>query len=291
MPLEPLAVEKIDFGAAITMFKGAFLSRTKGETQFNYSIETYKAETEEDGTIDEIITDDPLLITVPCIYSDVDTLSVLIPWAILVTDPGTGAKKLEVGKAIGTRLKQFADELIIHPISKADADKSKDLTVYKCYPKPGPLNFAYARTGERIANVQFIAIRDESKTAGKDYFCIGDKSIAGDATAPTVLSSTPAAAATGVAKASGFNIDFVMSEALDPKMVVKANTVIVKTSDMSLFTDYTVSYLPETKTIRLTTTAALTASTEYAVVLCTGITDANKNPLAAPYTLQFTTGV
>ena len=163
MALEPLAIEKIDFGPCAVNFGNSYLGRTKGETTFNYSLETYDPETEEDGQIDSIITKDPLIVTVPLLYTDVDTLSTVIPWAI--KDAGTG--KLFVGNAVGKRLTQFAGSLTITPVNGGNK-----LNIYKAYPKPGPLNFAYARTGERIANVQFVAIKDETKPAGKEYFDI-----------------------------------------------------------------------------------------------------------------------
>ena len=162
MSVEPLALEKIDFGPCQAEFGGSYLGRTKGETTFNYSIETYSPDTEEDGKVDELIIDDPLIITVPIVYTDVDTLLKIIPYA--TKDVGTG--KLMVGKAIGTRLAQYANSLVLTPL-RSNTNK---LNVYKAYPKPGPLNFSYARSGERIANVEFIAIRDETKPAGRDYF-------------------------------------------------------------------------------------------------------------------------
>jgi hypothetical protein len=174
--LEPLVVDKMDMGPCTTTFGGTYLGRTKGETQFNYSIDTYKVETEEDGPVDEVVTADTLTVTIPLIYTDIDTLALTIPWAKKIT--ANGETKLEIGKAIGQRLFQYAKELSIHPASMPDDDKSKDLTVYKCYPKPGPLNFTYSRQGDRIANIQFIAVRDGSKAVGQDYFCVGDPAIA-----------------------------------------------------------------------------------------------------------------
>ena len=162
MSLEQLALEKMDFGPCQAEFGGVYLGRTKGETTFNYSIETHPLETEEDGKIDEIIIDDPLVITIPLLYTDTETLLKVIPFA----SKDAGTNKLMVGKAIGTRLAQYANSLILTPLY-SNANK---LYVYKAYPKPGPLNFSYTRSGERIANVQFIAIRDKTKPAGQDYF-------------------------------------------------------------------------------------------------------------------------
>jgi hypothetical protein len=119
---------------------------------------------------------------------------------------------------------------------------------------------------------------------------MGDRTVNADVTPPTVSSNTPLEGATAVAKASGLNIDFVMSEPIMPSTAIKSNVQILKTTDLSQFTNFTVSYLSASNTIRITTSAALTASTEYAVILGTGVKDANGNALAAPNRLKFTTG-
>lgn len=174
--MEALAVEKIDVGPATTTFGESYLGRTKGDTQFNYGVETFKVETEEDGIIDEIVIDDALTVTVPIEYTDPDTMVIAIPWAKVITGSGE-AKKLVVGKAIGKRLSDYADKLVIHPIAQGENDKSKDINIFRCYPKPGPIQFTYSRQGTRIANLQFVAMRDPSKPEGEDYFSIGDPAV------------------------------------------------------------------------------------------------------------------
>jgi hypothetical protein len=285
--LDPIVQANIDLGAGLASWDGAELGRTKGETKITYSIETYKVETEEDGTVDEIIIDDALLVTIPLVYTDVDTLFKVIPWSHVVVDGAD--KKLVIGKAIGTRLYQYAKQLVIHPIAQGDADISKDVTIFKCFPKPGPLDLTYAKSGERIANIQFVAVRDSTKAVGYDYFGIGDQSIAVETVAPTVSSTVPVDDADPVAKALGLNVDFQMSEDINPATVVMGATAFINMATGVAFTNYTVSLNTSSK-IRLTTAGALAALTQYAVILNTGIADLNGNHLAGPYVLTFTTG-
>ena len=174
MALEPVAVEKMDIGPCAVYFGATtpvYLGRTQGETVVQYSIETQTLETEEDGVIDEIVSGDSMTVTIPLIYTDAKSLSNIIPWGNLVE--GAEGSKLEIPKAVGKRLSEYADRLTIHPLSMDDDDKSKDITIHKCYPKPGPISFTYARNGNRIANVEFVAIEAED---GK-YITIGDKDI------------------------------------------------------------------------------------------------------------------
>jgi len=163
MPSENF-VQNIDIGPGKTSYGGDYLGRTSGDTTFNYNIETEAIQTEEDGIVEEVVTDDLLTVTVPIFETDVDTLALGIPWA--VKDGATGT--LHIGKAVGAKLSQYAKQVEIEPLQLTE--NSKKLVVHKAYPKPGPVNFGYSRTGRRVANIQFVAIRDSSKSAGKDFF-------------------------------------------------------------------------------------------------------------------------
>ncbi len=175
MSLNPIAIEKIDMGPCKATFGTAspiYLGRTQGETAVSYGIDTAPVETEEDGQVDEVVTGDQLTVAIPLVYTDVDTLSVVVPWGVISTSLG-GEKKLEIPKAVGKKLSDYADKLVIHPLSVGDTDLSKDVTIIKCYPKPGPINFSYSRNGTRIANVTYVAMEDSNG----NYITIGDPAI------------------------------------------------------------------------------------------------------------------
>lgn len=180
--MEPVIVENMDFGPCETHFgeiDPVYLGRTQGETTVEYSIETFALETEEDGTVDEIVSEDSLAVTIPLVYTDKGTISTIVPWSEVVKDDSSGDKKLVIPKAVGERLSTYADMLNIHPRSMGDDDLSRDIYIGKCYPKPGPINFAYSRNGVRTANVTFEAMEDSDG----NYMTIGDKTIS----APVVL--------------------------------------------------------------------------------------------------------
>lgn len=174
--MEQIDRTKVDPGAAGSTFGSDYLGRTKGETVFEFQINTYPLESAEDGQYDEMILPGmPATVTIPLIYTDVENLSKVLPYMKIITALG-GEKKLVAGNKAGTLLSSYAKTLTIHPIAMG-ADKRKDITIHKCYPKPGPINFSYGREGERIANVQFVMIPDEAKSEGEEYFTIGDPSI------------------------------------------------------------------------------------------------------------------
>lgn len=78
--------------------------------------------------------------------------------------------RLEVSTGTGTDLLDVAQELRLHPISKADTDFSEDFVIYKAA-TPGALQFAYQLDAERIFNADFMGYPDP--VTGK-LFAIGD---------------------------------------------------------------------------------------------------------------------
>jgi hypothetical protein len=213
-----------------------------------------------------------------------DDMAIFLSWADLVTD---GTKLLIDGMIhIGRSMRDGAKSLLLHPLDFLDSDVSNDLYIPIATCTSG-FQKIYEGTNEDVFTSKWEGFIDAETLR---LFQIGDRTALADTTPPTVSSTDPTAAETDVAKASGLTIDFVMNEAIRLETAVKANTLMFATGDQSVFSDYTVSYISSSKTIRLTTNAALAASTEYCVMLNTGVKDVAGNALAAPYALKFTTG-
>lgn len=172
MSLPTIETDKLGVGPCKIDFGTTYLGRTSGDTTGEYTIETDVLETEEDGTVDEVVSGEGYVVSIPLIYTDIVSLSNIIPWAE-VTESGED-KKLVVKSAIGKRLSQYADELTVHPLENDDGVLVDDVTVFKCYPKPGPITFTYSRTGQRIANVDFVAM----KGTNNKFWGVGDQTIA-----------------------------------------------------------------------------------------------------------------
>lgn len=213
-----------------------------------------------------------------------DDMHIFLSWTDMVTD---GAKLLIDGVVhVGRSLRDGAKSLLLHPKDLDDSDVSNDvyLPIAACV---GGFQKIFEGTNEDIFTSKWEGFIDQNTLR---VLQIGDRTANADITPPTVSSTVPVDNATDVAKASGLNIDFVMSESINPATAVKGNTVMQTTTGNTLFTDYTVSYISASKTIRITTGAALDASTEYLVMLTTGVKDLSGNALESPYQLTFTTG-
>jgi len=108
---------------------------------------------------------------------------------------------------------------------------------------------------------------------------------AADTTPPTVSSTIPIDAATGVALNAP--VTAIFSEDMSPTTVVAANfTVAAGTNGVA----GAVAYVALTKTITFTPTAALAASTVYTATITTGVKDIALNAMAAAKVWTFTTG-
>jgi hypothetical protein len=275
--------EEIGFGPCWTKWGSKELGETNGDTTWEYGVETYDVKSEEKGLRKKPVSDQTFTVTVPMLGTSADRLANVLPWATKTTD-GEGNVKLVVGNAIGLDLLDYAQDLVLHPKAMGD-DKSKDITVFKCYSVPGPITFTYNAQGVQVASIKFEGSLDDND----QFFGMGDQSIGADTTVPTVSSTSPVDDATGVAVASGLNIDFVMSKDINVDTVIKANTNLINLSTGAPVTDYTLSYVSASKTIRLTTTDALTVGTQYMAVLGVGVKDVAGNALAVPKVITFTT--
>lgn len=83
---------------------------------------------------------------------------------------GTG-RRVEVTTAIGTSLYATAQELVLHPTDKADADRSEDFVVPRAN-NSGGLSFAYQNDTERLFNLTFMGYPNPSTGL---LFIYGDK--------------------------------------------------------------------------------------------------------------------
>lgn len=108
-----------------------------------------------------------------------------------------------------------------------------------------------------------------------------------DATKPTVTSTDPASAATGVALNKTVSATF--SEAMDPTTIT--TTTFTLTGPGVTPVDGAVTYNSGTNTASFNPTADLTASTIYTATITTGAKDVPGNALNSNYTWTFTTGL
>lgn len=83
------------------------------------------------------------------------------------------SRKVVVKSGTGTSLLSVAKELVLHPIAKADNDKSEDLVI-PLAATAGAMNFAYKYDAERVFNCEFKGYPNAETGV---LFIYGDKAV------------------------------------------------------------------------------------------------------------------
>lgn len=162
MPYTNTNANNVRLGTCSVIFGTQDLGLTKGGVEVTVETQTYKITVDQFGSteINEYITGRTAMVKVPMAETDVTLLAEVIPNSTLVTDGTTPTnKKLNVGTSTGTSLRDFAAELVLHPIAELAASKNYDFTLPIAAPK-GDFQFAYKLDEERIYNVEFYAFPD-----------------------------------------------------------------------------------------------------------------------------------
>ncbi|WP_151708804.1 hypothetical protein [Acinetobacter brisouii] len=166
-------IKNVKLGVCKVTFGGTDLGYTKGGVDVTVATETHQVQIDQFGQtpINEYIMGRTVTVKVPMAETTLQNLVAVMPGAKLV---GNGeVLRVDVPTSIGTNLLDFAKELVLHPISKADADKSEDFVV-PLAATAGALDYGYKLENERIFNCEF---KGYPATDGK-LFAIGDPAAA-----------------------------------------------------------------------------------------------------------------
>lgn len=154
----PTAFENLEMGPCLVSFGGVDLGLTKGgvEVTFGTEVTPIVADQFGDTAINQVIKGRSVKVKVPLAERDLTKLAAVIPGSALV---GTTTKKLVIDAAVGTSLRELADELILHPKDIAVGDKSKDVTVPLAMAK-GDMQFSFKSDDQRVYAVEFEGFVD-----------------------------------------------------------------------------------------------------------------------------------
>jgi hypothetical protein len=276
--------EKYRMGPAAIHYNGQLMDWLTRGAEVVITPNMQAIEFDQDPEYDDVLMGFAAEVRIAVAVKNSVDMGIFIPYINKIVD---GDKILYDGVVnAGLSMRSLGKPLLLTALDADPDDASND-----CYlPRAtcvSPFRIVYRTNEVSILEATFKGYTQDRITRRKIQ--IGDRTAQADVTAPEVESTSPESGGTGVAKAAGLKIDFVMSEDIMSDTVIKANTLMAKATDQTVFTDYNVSYISATKTIRLTTNEDLAAETEYAVILGMGIKDLNGNPLE-PYVLKFTTG-
>ncbi len=166
----------IEYGPCQVTYNAVDLGYFDGGVTAVYNVEWLDIEVDQIASpIDAKVKKETMVVTVPMVETDLTTLNNVLKTGTYTLDGGGVKKKIEVGG------KQVSSsdwkQLIIVPISDGSgtltSNDNEKVTIYKAVPKI-QYSKKYDRDGKRIIPVEFHAIADTTKAAGKQLFLLGD---------------------------------------------------------------------------------------------------------------------
>lgn len=164
-------VTNVKMGPCSVTFNGSDLGHTKGGVTVSYEPEYHDITVDKYGNtvVEKVLIGESLKVTVPLAEHTIANLEVAIPAG---TDGGSGSR-VTIGQDAGELMAQYAHTLVLHPLANAAGDRSEDVVLYKAVVGEN-IEFVMGNDGEKIAEVIFHALLDESKSAGSRLGLIGD---------------------------------------------------------------------------------------------------------------------
>lgn len=158
----------VKIGVCSVEFDGVELGHTKGGVTVTYTPDIHDVTVDQYGStpIEKIMVGQKLTATVPLAEATLQNLSVAIPTATADDDV------LTIGGTVGDRLSDVAGVLVLHPVAN-DTDLSEDVIFYKAV-VTSTVTMPYKIDEERVIEVEFEAMLDESKSDGNQLGMIGD---------------------------------------------------------------------------------------------------------------------
>lgn len=162
----------IKIGACSVNFGGTDLGHTQGGVTVSYSPEFTDMVADQFGStpFDKALKGEALTVTVPLAESQVANINKAIPLSTLA---GSGDGRATVGKDAGARLLDQAAQLVLHPLANAAGNLSEDVVLHKAAVH-NDVEIGYNNDGERIIEVEFIALIDTTKADGNWLGFFGD---------------------------------------------------------------------------------------------------------------------
>jgi hypothetical protein len=163
-------IDNVKLGPCSVTFNGVDVGHTKGGVTVAYEAEYHDIQVDKYGNTvaEKVLIGETLKVTVPLAENTIANMEIAIPAATDVT-----GDRATIGKDAGVRMGQYAKELVLHPLANLVTDLSEDVVLHKALVSEG-IEWKYASDGERMAEVVFHALLDESKSDGNRLGFIGD---------------------------------------------------------------------------------------------------------------------
>lgn len=164
-------IDNVKLGPCSVKFNNVDVGHTKGGVTVNYEPEYYDIQVDKYGNTiaEKVLIGESLKVTVPLAEYTLANMKIAIPNATLAA----GGDRYTLGKDAGVRMSSAAAELVLHPLANDAADLSEDVVLHKAVVAEA-VEWKYGNDGERLAEITFVALLDESKADGNRLGFLGD---------------------------------------------------------------------------------------------------------------------
>lgn len=163
-------ITNVQLGVCSVTFNGTDLGHTKGGVEVSYEPVYQDITVDKYGetVVEKVLTGEKLLAKVPLAEFTIANLKVAIPGA---TFAGAANSRVLVGHSAGTKASASAAVLVLHPIS--EGTRRHDVVFYKAHVS-SQVVLAHKNDEQKIIEVEFTALLDETKADGNYLGLIGD---------------------------------------------------------------------------------------------------------------------
>ena len=163
-------ITNVKMGSVDVEINGTDIGHTMGGAELNYEPVFADITVDKFGETpaNKVLVGEHLTATVRFAEATLANLKRAIPRGV-----NTVATKLTMGAAAGKLLSENAFRLVLHPTTNASTNKSEDVVFYKAV-SAEPVEVPYHVDEQKVFEVTFHALIDESKTDGNYLGLIGD---------------------------------------------------------------------------------------------------------------------
>lgn len=164
-------VSNVELGVCAVTINGTDIGHTKGGVELTYEPEYHEVNVDAYGNtpVDLRLIGERFIAKVPFAEFTLSNLEKVIPWT---TRAGAADKRRLIGKKAGQSARDSASvELVLHPVG--EGTRRHDVVMYKAFPMSSVV-INHKNDEEKILEVEFIALVDETKSDGNYLGLIGD---------------------------------------------------------------------------------------------------------------------
>lgn len=162
-------IDNVKIGVCSVKFNNVDLGHTKGGVTVSYAPELHEVTVDKYGNtpVDEVLIGEKFVVRAPLAESTLANIQVAIP------EGTTSGTKVTIGTDAGQSMAADAKELVLHPIANESDDLSEDVVIYKAL-VTNTIEIPFLFDGEKVLEVEFTALLDESKSNRNRLGLIGD---------------------------------------------------------------------------------------------------------------------